>query len=265
MSAGQRGTEGQELASGKPRAAGGAAEQQLSAADSYGYLCGIALVLIGVVLYRRGLFPSALFPVGAGILGIFFRWRIAPVLVIGITGSCLVYAEQRPSAGFVDLQTWILCSSLLAYVIGHYRMQALTDTIFPPDRRSPRKPAARGPTERPRSGRTMDGGEIGWLVFTFPFVAFAALLVLRFLGSLQFTNAWPDIDLTPAAWLTLVLLWIVGLVVLVGHGAMVYFSLHHLTLTEARTYLQDLLWLELRRDLRRLNRWRIWARLRKDR
>ncbi|HEV8060671.1 MAG TPA: hypothetical protein VGP68_12390 [Gemmataceae bacterium] len=264
MSTGRTGADGPATSGNEQRSASADAEQQLSAADSYGYLCGVALVLIGLVLYRRGLFPSAMFPVGAGLLGIFFRWRIAPVLVIGITGSCLVYAEQRPSAGYVDMQTWILCSALLAYVIGHYRLQSLTATIFPPDRRSPLPQATRGPTERPRSGRTMDGGEIGWLILALPFVPFAALLVLRSLGAIQAANARPNIDLSSPVWLTLVLLWILGTGVMMAHAALVYLSLHNLTLSESRIYLEDLLWLELRRDLRRLYRWRVWSRLRKD-
>jgi hypothetical protein len=257
-------------AGGPPHAQGDTSQEQLSAADAYGYVCGTALALIGVVLLRRGLFPWAMFPVGAGLLGLFFRWRIAPLLIVGITGSCIVYAEpggpffrgsfQRPSAGVVDLQTWILCSALLAYVIGHYRLQALTASIFPPDRRFPRPLAAKNPLERPRWARVADTGEIGWLILTLPFVSFAALIVLRLLPGAQ-----NDFDLYPSSWLTLVLLWILGLGAVVGHGTLVYLGLHNLKPAEARIYVQDLLWLELRRDLRRLNRWVVWSRLRKDR
>jgi hypothetical protein len=279
---------------GGPHADSGTAKQQETALETYSYVCGTALVLIGLVLFRRGLFPWAMFPVGAGLLGLFFRWRIAPALVIGITGSCIVYAEpggqfirgqtQRLAAGVVDLQTWILCSALLAYVIGHFRLQALSGTIFPGDRRLPKKTgsadlrlsnqarsfhlerpmpkttAGKNSVERPRLGRTVDGGEISGLVFTIPCVSFAGLLVLRLLPAAQselgfFANA---------SWSTLVLLWIVGLGVLVVNGVIVYLSLHHLRMTEARVYFQDLLWLELRRDLRRLNRWVVWSRLRKE-
>ena len=280
--------------SDRPRADNGAAEQQDAALETYSYLCGTALVLIGLVLFRRGLFPWAMFPVGAGLLGLFFRWRIAPALVIGITGSCIVYAEpggpifrgqtQRLSAGVVDLPTWILCSALLAYVIGHYRLQALSGKLFPADRRLPKtaggkdlrlsnqarsfhldRPlpkatAGKNPVDRPRLARTVDAGEVSWLIFTIPCLTFAALIVLRVLPAAQseltvFANA---------SWLTLILLWVVGFGVLVANGVIVYLSLHHLRMTEARVYLQDLLWLELRRDLRRLNRWVVWSRLRKE-
>lgn len=244
-------------------------DQPINAADTYGYLCGTALVLIGLVLLRKGLFPWAMFPVGTGLLGLFFRWRITPVLIICITGSCLVYAEpgglrgsvQRPSAGYVDLQTWILCSALLAYVIGHYRLQALSSAIFPPDRRSVGKKSKKSPLDRPRTDQTVGAGEIGWLVFSLPFVSFAALLVLRMVSvpraDLGFNN--------PASWITLILLWILGLGVFLGHGIMAYLALRGLDVAEARLYVQDQLWLEMRRDLRRLSRWRVWSRLRKDR
>src|SRR5882724_579452 len=79
---------GREGASVQGPGAGAAGQEQITAVDAYGYLCGTALVLIGLVLFRKGLFPWAMFPVGAGLLGLFFRWRIAPVLIIGITGSC---------------------------------------------------------------------------------------------------------------------------------------------------------------------------------
>ena len=280
--------------SDRPRADSGAAEQQETALETYSYVCGTALVLIGLVLFRRGLFPWAMFPVGAGLLGLFFRWRIAPALVIGITGTCIVYAEpggqfirgqtQRLSAGVVDLQTWILCSALLAYVIGHYRLQALSLAIFPADRRMPKtaggkdphlynrarsfhleRPipktaAGKNPAERPRLGKTVDGGEISWLVFTIPCVSFAGLLVLRLLPAAQSELSF----FANASWSALILLWIVGFGTLVVNGLIVYLSLHHLQTAEARVYFQDLLWLELRRDLRRLNRWVIWSRLRKE-
>lgn len=255
---------------GAQRPAAGVVDSQISAADTYGYLCGTALVLIGLVLFRKGLFPWAMFPVGAGLLGLFFRWRIAPVLVIGITCSCLVYAEpggpflrgsgQRPSAGYVDLPTWILCSALLAYVIGHYRLQALSSTIFPPDRRGSTKKTAKDQLDRPRLGRTVVGGEVGWLVFTLPFVSFAALLLLRMLPGPR-----PEFGLYSNSWMTLLLLWLLGLGVFVAHGVVVYMALRNLGLAEARMFIQDQLWLELRRDLRRINRWLVWSRLRKDR
>jgi hypothetical protein len=253
-----------------PRAGTAAADQTANAVDAYGYVCGTALVLIGLVLFRKGLFPWALFPVGAGLLGLFFRWRIAPVLIIGITSSCLVYAEpggplfrgsaQRPAAGYVDLQTWILCSALLAYVIGHYRLQSLSSTIFPADRRSPKSKSKKDQLERPRSSRTVGGGEIGWLIFTLPFVSFASLLLLRLIPSPN-----PTVDFGPSSWTTLLLLWVLGLGAFLGNSLLAYLALRNLKLEEARLYVQDQLWLELRRDLRRLERWRVWSRLRKDR
>ena len=66
-------------------------------------------------------------------------------------------------------------------------------------------------------------------------------------------------------WLTILLLWIVGSIVMLAQSVLGYVALRNLQLAEARLYFQDQLWLELRRDLRRLNRWLIWRRLRKDR
>jgi hypothetical protein len=148
----------------------------------------------------------------------------------------------------------------LAYVIGHYRLQALSSYIFPPERRGLKKKSKKDHADRPRADRTVGGGEIGWLVFTLPFVSFAAILVLRMLPAPRtaFGN-------NPNAWMTLILLWIVGLGVFLGYGLMAYLTLRNLDVAEARMYVQDQLWLEMRRDLRRLSRWRVWARLRKDR
>jgi hypothetical protein len=251
-------------------AASNAADAQASAIETYSYICGTALILIGLILFRRGLFPLALFPVGAGFLGLFFRWRIAPVLVIAITAACLIRAERGDGlymsgqqilpGAIVDLQTWIVCSALLAYVLAHYRLQALTAGIFPADRRSIGQPKLKNPAERPRSGRTVGTGEAATFILTLPFVTFAALLLLRVLpishGQFEFRDN---------IWLTILLLWIVGSIVMLAQSVLGYVALRNLQLAEARLYFQDQLWLELRRDLRRLNRWLIWARLRKDR
>ncbi|CAN5375467.1 hypothetical protein BH10PLA2_BH10PLA2_20100 [soil metagenome] len=248
---------------------GPVASPQSNATETYGFVCGTALVLIGVVLIRRGLFPTALFPVGAGFLGLFFYWRIAPVLVIGITASCLIRADrgelafqaghQIQSGAVVEMQTWILCSALLAYVLAHYRLQCLTSSIFPSERRS--RKAAPGKTllEKPRDGKSVSMGEVGMLVIALPFVTFAALLLLRVLP----TNH-ERFEFSRTTWPTLVLLWILALFTILIHAVLSYIGLRNLTLAEARTFLQDLQWQELRRDLRRINRWRLWARLRKD-
>jgi uncharacterized membrane protein len=251
-------------------AEGQSAAQQASAIETYSYVCGTALIMIGLILFRRGLFPLALFPVGAGFLGLFFRWRIAPILVIAITGSCLVRADRGDSlnlvgqqvvpGAIVDLQTWIICSALLAYVLAHYRLQSLTAGIFPADRRPTGQRKHRNPIERPRSGRTVGTSEAVLLILTLPFVTFAALILLRTLP-----NTRGEFEFRANTWLTVMLLWILGSIVGLTQAALGYVGLRNLTFAEARLYLQDLLWLDLRRDLRRINRWLVWSRSRKDR
>ncbi len=245
-----------------------AAQAQANAVETYSYICGTALIMIGLILFRRGLFPLALFPVGAGFLGLFFRWRIAPVLVIAITGSCLIRVDRGDGGlagqqilpgAIVDLQTWIICSALLAYVLAHYRLQSLTGAIFPADRRALGRPGFKNLAERPRSGLTVGASEAATFILTLPFVTFAALLLLRVLpishGQFEFRDN---------IWLTILLLWIIGAIVMLAQAALGYVALRNLKLAEARLYFQDQLWLELRRDLRRLNRWLIWSRLRKE-
>jgi hypothetical protein len=246
-----------------------AGDPQSNATETYGFVCGTALVLIGVVLIRRGLFPIALFPVGAGFLGLFFYWRIAPLLVIGITASCLIRADrsdgafqaghQIQSGAVIEMQTWLLCSALLAYVLAHYRLQCLTSSMFPSERRPRKGPPGKSLLEKPRDGKSVSMGEVGMLVIALPFVTFTALILLRMLP----TNS-EKFGFSRAVWPTVVLIWIVALVAILVHAVLSYIGLRNLTLAEARTFLQDLQWQELRRDLRRINRWRLWSRLRKD-
>ncbi len=244
---------------------GSAADPQASASETYGFVCGTALIVIGLILIRRGMFPVALFPVGAGFLGLFFRWRIAPVLVIGITGSCLIRAEDGLGNGhiapgaIVEIQTWILCSAVVTYVLAHYRLQALSGAIFPGDRRGKKTKAPKTLLERPRLGSTVGTGEVALLVLVLPFVTFAALLLLRVLPPSHET-----LGFDRTGWPTLVLIWILALGVTLLHAVLSYVGLRNLTIAAARTYLQDLQWLELRRDLRRIQRWRLRSRFRKD-
>jgi hypothetical protein len=250
---------------GEPRPAGPATDSQASASETYGFVCGTALIVIGLLLIRRGMFPVALFPVGAGFLGLFFRWRIAPVLVIGITGACLIRSEDGiggghiPPGAIVEIQTWILCSALLTYVLAHYRLQALTAGLFPGDRRTKKVKAPRSLLERPRLGSTVGTGEVALLVLVLPFVTFAALLLLRVLPSSH-----NSFEFARTTWPTIVLIWVLALAVILLHAVLSYVGLRNLTVAAARTYLQDLQWLELRRDLRRIQRWRLRSRFRKD-
>ena len=67
------------------------------------------------------------------------------------------------------------------------------------------------------------------------------------------------------AYQLLILGWILGTLVFAAHGVLGYVAHRAMAPRTARLYLQDVFWLELRRDQRRLHRWRVWARLRKDR
>ena len=236
---------------GESRTDGPAADPQASASETYGFVCGTALIVIGLILIRRGMFPLALFPVGAGFLGLFFRWRIAPVLVIGITGSCLIRAEDGtwqtatlPPEPIVEIQTWILCSPL-----GDVRAGTLSIAIadreqsFPATGAARASPSAQEPCSSVRVlGSTVGTGEVAtcWCC-VLPFVTFAALLLLRVLPpshrrqSSSIRTGWP----------TLVLIWILALSATLLHAVLSYVGLRNLTVAAARTLLAGPSWLEI--------------------
>jgi hypothetical protein len=236
-----------------------------TAVQVYIYVCLTALVVLFLVLVRRGMGSGSFIPAVIGILGLGLRWRLAPLVTV-IALTFLLYARQPVVLHFsrrFNLFDWILSAALLAYFAGHYRLQGLTHSILPidPRRRSsgaePDQPAgATSAAARiPRDPRLVQSAEVGWILLSLPVLALTAQLIWRFLpqGGARY-------GLDAGKWRGLVLAWLTILVLLGIAGLLRYLNWRNWSRRQARMVLEDALWQETRREQRRLAVWTVWAR-----
>jgi hypothetical protein len=274
---------------------GGPAEQHPAVRD-YSLLCMGALTLMVAALVLRLPDPWVLLPAFLGALGLLFRWRLGPVIVLlavtlvlwswwlgtnpGWMGLATVASLRRwllgwrwgfvrlpltqaPSRGPRPLSDLLLAISLLAYAVGQYRLQGLLVRLFPPEsrRRPPDKSEAQTADEAVRrSPDHVTPGEYAVLLLALPACGVLAAL---FWAWLQRQDTALEID--RSAWQGILVLWLLGGGVLVAAALLRYLALRRQTPTEATLYLQDVVWRETRREQRRLNRWLAWAWLRRRR
>jgi hypothetical protein len=263
-----------------PGSPGFRSARHLPAPGTVNYLmvCAVALVIILMVaVLEEGATCWAVLPVVIGVLGLVMRWSSAPLLVIfSLAAFELVlaplrdYAFGRYSIGMSPVSTLILCGAVLAYAVGHYRLQGVAYQIVPPDsprpgRRLPRAERRRLLREEAtalhqRSPGLVTSQEIIRLVAMLPLWAGVAHLAWYLLPA-----RWNLLRLPPAWWQLLLLVWILGLGSLVVSAVVRYLGLVRMTPEEAALYLQDVLWHETRREQRRIDRWLAWARLRERR
>jgi hypothetical protein len=233
-----------------------------------------ALVIMLLVLLRRGLGGLSLLPVIVGLLGLTLHWRIVPPVLLLLL-ACLVFFAERtdqfgtfPSQGGqsrdYNVADWILSAAVLAYFGAYYRILGLTASLFPHDVRHRGSAAEGQPTsDRPRTIRTASPAEVGWLVLGLPLWAFVAQICWRLLPVEAESN-----EPSSNTWIGIAVAWIIGIGLFLAAGLFGHIGRRRLKRSEALLFLQDALWEETRRDQRRVNHWLAWLdrrrRLRKE-
>jgi hypothetical protein len=266
---------------------------QHPAVRDYGLVCLGALALLVVALMLRRPDPWALLPALLGALGLLFRWRAAPVIVLmavflvlwswwvgSSPGRMVTLAkgwvqwlvgqpEDRlprwvtgpPSRDVLPVSDFLLAVSLLAYTAAQYRLQGLTRRLFPPVRhRQALAPAKEDEETARRSPDLVTGREV--------MVMLAALAACGVGAALFWNWLWgqeTDLVILDTAWQGILVLWLVGGAALAAAAGLRYLVLRRMTSAEAQVFLQDVLWRETRGEQRRLNRWLAWAWLRRRR
>ncbi|HKI35340.1 MAG TPA: hypothetical protein VKA46_26010 [Gemmataceae bacterium] len=264
------------------------------------FVCMGALALMLVALVLRRPDPWALFPPFIGALGLLFRWRAAPVMVLLAIvlllfswwhatnpGRIVFYAlflvkfwlfglgptrppswgAGRPWREILPFSDLLLAVSLLAYAAGQYRLQGLTVRLFPSDPRQGRAAARRGSAEATkvkealrRSPDLVSRREIVVLLLALPACGGLASLFWAWLSGRR-----TQFLIADEAWQGMLVLWLLGGGVLAAAAVLRYLALRRMTPAEAAMYLQDVLWRETRGEQRLLNRWLAWAWLRRRR
>jgi len=224
-----------------------------------------AMVVVLLLLLRRGLGPWALAPALTGIIGAVFQIRLAPLLTLIVLAATLVLLEPLQIHGSLgsnpftspefngSLPDWLLSAAILAYFASHYRLLCLTVAYFPDDSgKRGRSLGARVPvSERAnlRSTKSIAPGELSWFILSLP--VWAALA--QILWKLAPSGANPY-QLESSTWQGIVFGWRLGLVLLLVTGLVGYVIWQQRTRSQAMLLLQDVIWRETCRDQRRIYR-----------
>ena len=235
---------------------------------SYTLMGLAALAVVFLVLVQRGLGVWALAPVAAGLIGGVMRFGpMLFLLALTVVADLLPYFPDGSHRGaLASVPDLILCGAVLAYVIAHYRAQGMLWHIFPPDPR--RREPARGRSLFRRRARVVQPRRAAALVSSQEVIgALLTLPIFAALGQVVW-NSVPfqrdNVGILPPVWHGMVLCWLIGLGWFVTAGILAHARRRQMTAAEATLYLQDVLWAEPRREQRRLNRWWVWGRLRRQ-
>jgi hypothetical protein len=257
------------------------ADQNVRLVDSrspaFGYfvLCVATTGVTSLLLMGRS--QSALVGLlflAAGMIGVFMRLSMAPPLIVLCSALCLMLRQWLflESADQVDPKAMprfrdrdlFLAISVLGYVVGHYRLQAVGWHVFPPDYRFAylkrvkqwRADAWQALAQRRRDVNLVKPTELILAVVALPIWALAAQMLWLWLARPRGFFDWGP-EMTRAGILVLALV----PTVLAAKAGLRHWRLRRMHPTEARMLVQDLLWNELRGPLRMLSRWLAWCRL----
>jgi hypothetical protein len=237
------------------------------AVRGYSLVCLLALLALTILVTERGLGWWGLMPVLLGASALLFRWSVGPPLVL-VTLAVLLSAQARfrpvgPGWPEPPLAADLgVCLAVLAYAVGQYRLLGLTRHVLPPDTRRRVLPGrGKSDDEGPRrSPGSVGPSELPALLFTLPVWGLAAAL---FWARLEVGE--PLEGIPPVVWRALLLAWVFGLGLAAVAAGLSYIGMGQASRAEARLFLQDQAWRETRKDQARLNRWLVWARLRRRR
>jgi hypothetical protein len=277
-----------------------AALDEHPAVRDHTFVCAGALTAMVAALVLRRPDPWVLLPAFLGMLGLLFRWRAGPVILLLAVvlllwswslgtdpGQLILYAVRwlrwwliswwrgpfpqyrsgAPSRGVLPPSDLLLAASLLTYAAAQYRLQGLVGRLFPSDPRRERAAARRGKGKDNKAeesqGRSPDLVTARELVVLLPALAACAGLASLIWARLRVRET--ELEIADSSWQGILVLWLLGGGVLVVSALLRYLALRRMTPPEASLYLQDLLWRETRREQSRVNRWLAWAWLRRRR
>jgi hypothetical protein len=212
-------------------------------------VCLASLLVLGLALAPNHGFWTLL-PVLVGVQAIYLRLRSGPVVLLLALQFQLI--DQGRSGiltdRWFDLADVLQCAGVLGFVIGHYRLVGLTDSLLPVDPRQKKADPSR---------RAVGPREITTLVVTV--VAWAVLAQVAWF---TLPRAEGEFNIPPAVWRFIVLAWVIGVAIILAGGLLAYLRREYMSRDEAAMFFQDILWTETRGEQRRPGRWLAWARLR---
>ncbi|MBL8792693.1 MAG: hypothetical protein JNM56_02180 [Planctomycetia bacterium] len=231
-----------------------------TAVQNYETFCLAALLVLVVVLLYRGYGMWSLLPLCVGLLGIYSRLSLAPVMLLLSLILQMIFDHWlggMPRDELLDTADLLQCAAVLGYISAQFRLQGLSRGVLPAD---PRAGLLRRPTGVPLRGPSQRAVPARELLILLAVIAF-------WTGAAQLAWAWlpedlNELGLAPVLWRLVVLLWTLGLAALLAATFLNYLARERMSPAEASLFLQDVWWKESRTEQRRANRWLAWARLR---
>jgi hypothetical protein len=248
----------------QPSPAAKSSEPTISARH-YQVLCGLALATMFLVQVQQSnvAMPMTLLAnllvVFVGTLGILYRLRLSPLLVL-LTLALPHIVEQYQSNQLFnpdfrslrfDLADVMLCIAMLAYMIGHYRLLGLWFGLLPAD-------ARQSADDQARAASSLSAAELVALIVPIPAYALIAQL-----ASFAVKQPWTFIELTPRWKQFLVVAWAILFGMFLAAHFFRYWRRLQMGRFTAQLLLQDELWQQTRGEQRRIQRWIVWKRLKK--
>jgi hypothetical protein len=257
-----------------------------SPALNYLAVCGAGLAVLVLMLLNQGQSQLlTLLVLAAGVLGVLTRVAIAPLTLLLLIAVSQLMQQltwvdfrwrwlEQSRAEFVPADL-LLAAGLLAYTVGHYRLQSLTRHIVPPDVRLRvlyryQRPAgldrALPTVERRRAARLVTPTELVFLLLGLPVWVLLGQVAWHFLARARdvLAREYNVHEWLPwvARLVTLALVLIGGLVLTAA--VLRYVRRWRMTADEARLVMQDVLWNETRGEQRWFARWLTWIKVERE-
>jgi hypothetical protein len=257
-----------------------------SPALNYLAVCGAGLAVLVLMLLGQGQSPLlTLLVLAAGVLGLWTRVAVAPVTLLLLVAVSQLMQQltwvdfrwrwlEQARAEFLPADL-LLAAGLLAYTVGHYRLQGLTRHVVPPDvrlralyryQRSARADGALPGVERRRAARLVTPVELALLVLGLPAWVLLGQVAWHFLARARdvLARAYEVHEWQPwTARLVMLAVVLIGGLVLTA-AVLRYVRRWRMTHEEARLILQDVLWNETRGEQRWFARWLAWIKVEQE-
>jgi len=260
------------------RALGFMEQFQVPAVRAYMFIGLAALLVYYTIMGERGGSLGALLTIVIAIPGLIARWVISPILFLILVtyllfdpdfGSLVemmegyrrAYRGRGVSTAF-GLDDLLLAATILVYLMSHYRLMSFVHKSMPDDP-APRRKGQPEPESPRRPVKLFADRELGIMfaiaAFSVIIGAIGWIMLSGYESGSRLAGTW-GVSRPFARFI--VFLWSVGGgAVLVG-VAFRYLALRRMSWFEARLIVQDLFWLETRREQERIYRWRNWYRKR---
>lgn len=249
---------------------------QVPAVRTYIFTGLAALLVYYTLMSSRAGELGALLTIVIAVPGLISRWIISPILFLilityllfdpgfgnlieAMDGYRRGYSRGRSSTVGLDQSDLLLAACIMVYMMAHYRLMSFVHKSMPDDP-APRRKGQPEPDIPRRPFKLFGERELGVLLGVGAVCVFVGAVLWQVIVEVEagsrLGGTW---GLSRSFARFIVFTWSVGMgAVLVG-VVFRYLALRRMSWFEARLIVQDLFWLETRREQERIYRWRAWA------